>query len=262
MVKLFYVLGILIFSSCFISSNFPDRPISISDDRNSYFDTLYLPKIDTSEVLVRHYAYSLVYNESCEQAKWVFYTMNSKKINGPYSRSDKFKSDTSIKTGSANHSDYKGSGFDRGHLAPAADMTWSKQAMDESFYYSNMSPQNPSFNRGVWRKLESRVRKWIVDFDSLYVTTGPVLDTNLIFIGDNVAVPSYFFKTVVGFKDSTINTIAFLLPNEGSKKELKQFVISIDSLENFSGLNFNSSLEQPLQDSLEKTTYLDCWKFY
>ena len=251
----------MICSSCFISSNLTALPILISDDRNTYSDTLYLPKIDIAEVLVSHYAYSLVYDDSYEQAKWVFYTLNIEKINGPYSRSDKFKSDTLIKTGSANHSDYKGSGYDRGHLAPAADMTWSKQAMDESFFYSNMSPQTPSFNRGIWRKLESRVRKWVVDFDSLYVTTGPILDTNLICIGEDLAVPRYFFKTVVGFKDSTINAIAFVLPNSGSKKNLKDFVISVDSLETFSGLNFNARLDQSVQDGIEKTISLDCWKF-
>ena len=249
----------LILSSCFIPSNF--REVSIFNVRKACCDTLYLPEIDTSEVLVSHHAYSLVYDESCEQAKWVFYTMNMERINGPYSRSDKFKRDTSIITGSASHSDFKGSGYDRGHLAPAADMTWSKQAMDESFFYSNMSPQTPSFNRGIWRKLESRVRKWVVDFDSLYVTTGPVLDTNLIFIGDNVTVPSYFFKTVVGFKDSTVNAIAFILPNVGSKKNLEDFVVSVDSLEAFSGLNFNAGLENTVQESLEKSIQLNYWNF-
>jgi endonuclease G len=140
-------------------------------------------------------------------------------------------------------------------------MTWSKQAMDESFFYSNMSPQTPSFNRGVWRKLESRIRKWVVDYDSLYITTGPVLDTNLTSIGKEVAVPDYFFKSIIGFKDSVVNAIAFILPNEGSKKNLEDFVVSIDSLETFSGLNLNAKTDARLQDSLEKTTCFTCWNF-
>ena len=150
---------------------------------------------------------------------------------------------------------------ERGTESEREKVSISKQAMDESFFYSNMSPQTPSFNRGIWRKLESRIRKWVVDFDSLYVTTGPVLDTNLIFIGDNVAVPSYFFKTVVGFKDSTVNAIAFILPNVGSKKNLEDFVVSVDSLETFSGLNFNGGIENTVQDSLEKSIQLNYWNF-
>ena len=140
-------------------------------------------------------------------------------------------------------------------------MAWSKQAMDESFFYSNMSPQTPSFNRGVWRKLESRVRKWVVDYDSLYITTGPVLDSSLTSIGNEVAVPDYFFKSIIGFKDSTVNAIAFILPNEGSKKNLEDFVVSIDSLETFSGLDLNAKIEHSLQDSLEKTICFTCWNF-
>lgn len=261
MSKLFYVLGLFICSSCFISSNLSGIPDRISVSKSTYFDTLYLPKIDSTETLVKHYAYCLLYDEYYEQAKWVFYSLNKNKINGPFSRSDKFKKDTLINTGSSSHSDYKGSGYDRGHLAPAADMTWSKQAMDESFFYSNMSPQTPSFNRGVWRKLESRIRKWVVDYDSLYITTGPVLDTNLTFIGKEVAVPNYFFKSVVGFKDSTLNAIGFILPNEGSRKNLEDFVVSIDSLESFSGLNLNARLKESVQHSLEKSIQLDYWNF-
>lgn len=261
MFKLFYVLGLFICSSCFISSNLSDIPDKIKVNRNVYFDTLYLPKIDSTQALVEHYAYCLLYDEYYEQAKWVFYSLNKNKINGPFSRSDKFKKDTLIKTGSASHSDYKGSGYDRGHLAPAADMAWSKQAMDESFFYSNMSPQTPSFNRGVWRKLESRIRKWVVDYDSLYITTGPILDSNLTSIGNELAVPDYFFKSIIGFKDSTVNAIAFILPNEGSKKNLEDFVVSIDSLETFSGLNFNAGIENTVQDSLEKSIQLNYWNF-
>ena len=261
MSRLFYVFGLFICSSCFISSNLLDTPDRIAVNRNTYFDTLYLPKIDSTETLVKHYAYCLLYDEYYEQAKWVFYSLNKNKINGLFSRSDKFKKDTLINTGSASHSDYKGSGYDRGHLAPAADMTWSKQAMDESFFYSNMSPQTPSFNRGVWRKLESRIRKWVVDYDSLYITTGPVLDTNLTSIGKEVAVPDYFFKSIIGFKDSAVNAIAFILPNEGSKKNLEDFVVSIDSLETFSGLDLNAKIEHGLQDSLEKIIQLDYWNF-
>jgi endonuclease G len=90
-------------------------------------------------------------------------------------RKDNFRSDPKVKTGSAALSDYKGSGYDRGHLAPAADFKWSATAMSESFYMSNMSPQVPGFNRGIWKNIESTVRNWAVENDEIYIVTGPVL---------------------------------------------------------------------------------------
>ena len=231
------------------------------NNKSIYIDSLYIPKIDSSEKLIRHYAYCLVYDETHEQAKWISYTLSKKRLNGPFKRANNFKKDPLVLSGSATHSDYKGSGYDRGHLAPAADMTWSDRAMNESFYYSNMSPQSPSFNRGIWKKLESRVRKWVLDFDSIYVTTGPILEPNLPSIGNGLSVPASYYKSLIGFKDGTSTAIAFLLPNEGSKSNLKDFVISIDSLENYSDLDFNSELEKSLQDNLEDSICMSCWKW-
>lgn len=264
MSKVYYLLFTFFGLSCAIAIERTDvNSYSKSNNHVLEFcgDTLYLPRIDSFEIFISHFAYDLVYNEIHEQAKWVFYKLDSSRINGPISRTDKFKIDPLIETGSANHNDYRGSGFDRGHLAPAGDMTWSLQAMNESFYYSNMSPQLPSFNRGIWRKLESKVRSWVTDFDSIYVTTGPVLELNLSSIGGGVSVPKYFYKSLVGFRDSSALSIAFVLPNEGSRKELQEFVISVDSLENLTGIDFNSKLHSKLQSPLENSVCMNCWKW-
>ena len=264
MSKVYYLLFTFLGLSCAIVTNSTDAN-SYSKSNNHvlelYGDTLYMPRIDSSEIFISHFAYDLVYDELHEQAKWVFYKIDNNRINGPISRTDKFKIDPLVVTGSANHNDYKGSGFDRGHLAPAGDMTWSIQAMNESFYYSNICPQVPSFNRGIWRKLESKVRSWVTDFDSIYVTTGPVLELNLSSIGDGVSVPKYFYKSLVGFHDSNLFGIAFILPNEGSRNELQEFMITIDSLENLTGIDFNSTLHPKLQSQLEKSVCNDCWKW-
>ena len=106
--------------------------------------------------------YSLEHNEKTEQSFWVAYELTKEEVSGTVKRKDAFRSDPTISTGSAVLSDYKGSGYDRGHLAPAADMKWSKKVMSESFYMSNMSPQDPSFNRGIWKKLEEKVRDWLL----------------------------------------------------------------------------------------------------
>jgi endonuclease G, mitochondrial len=154
----------------------------------------YLPQSDGE--LVHHNYYSLSYNETAEQSNWVFYEINSNTTLGQVSRTDDFRSDEKISTNSATISDYKGSGFDRGHLAPAGDMSFNYTAMSKSFYMSNMSPQHPSFNRGIWKKLEGLVRSWGTN-SSIYVVTGPVLNSCNSYIGtNNVCVPNYFYKVI------------------------------------------------------------------
>ena len=227
-----------------------------------YLDSLIFPSLDSHDVLIQHYAYSMVYDNSHEQSKWVCYKISSAFESGMHKRKDLFKEDPLIIEGSASHSDYKGSGYDRGHLAPAADMTWSEVAMKESFYYSNISPQRPSFNRGIWKRLESMIRKWGSDFDSLYVTTGPLLIDSLDVIGSGVSVPKHFYKTILSFKEGKpLSSISFLLENKGSKSRLKDFVISTDSLEKISKLNFNSGLNRLLQDSLENNLDHTRWSW-
>ncbi|GAH82191.1 unnamed protein product, partial [marine sediment metagenome] len=132
---------------------------------------VYAPKDD----IIRHTAYTLKYKEKYEQAEWVLYKLTAERVKGSYKRTNDFRPDPMVKTGSATLSDYKGSGYDRGHLAPAGDMKWSTTAMSESFYMSNMSPQNPGFNRGIWKKLEGQVRTWATDNEEIYIVTGPVL---------------------------------------------------------------------------------------
>ena len=135
----------------------------------------YLPKPEGE--IIRHKYYTLSYNEDHEQANWVHYRLNPTFLNGTTPRINSFKVDPNVSTKSAELSDYKGSGYDRGHLAPAGDMKYSKESMIESFFMSNMSPQNPSFNRGIWRKLEEAIRRWgkkneiyiALDYDMLQV---------------------------------------------------------------------------------------------
>ena len=202
-------------------------------------DSLYYPKIDSGENIIHHKYYDLVYDEGHEQAKWIFYKLYPSYLDGPFKRKNDFRIDPKISTGSANHEDYLGSGYDRGHLMPAADMTWSADALSESFFYSNMSPQHLSFNRGVWKRLESKVRDWGRKSDSLFIVTGPVFVNNAPVIGpNNVSIPNAYYKVVLQFKDGKGTGIAFQFPNEASKKDLRFFTSSIDALELFLGLDF------------------------
>ena len=145
---------------------------------------IQIPPPASGEV-VKHTYYTIDYNEKHEQPNWVFYRLTIENTKGKAKRKDDFRPDPSVSTGSAELSDYKGSGYDRGHLCPAADMKQSDQAMSETFFLSNMSPQVPSFNRGIWAKLEAEVRRQIKgEDDTLYVITGP------IFIGSDIRIRS------------------------------------------------------------------------
>ena len=123
--------------------------------------------------MVDHEGYSLLYDEDHEQASWVAYELEASDIQGAVGRTDDFREDPTVATHSAELADYKYSGFDRGHLIPAGDATRSASAMSATFYLSNMSPQDPGFNRGGWRVLESYVRRWARDNEAVYVVTGP-----------------------------------------------------------------------------------------
>jgi endonuclease G len=216
-------------------------------------DIFYLfPKRTKSQIL--HYLkFSLAYNEKAEQADWVAYRLYPNSINSAVKRKNNFRKDYKIITSSASLEDYKGSGYDRGHLAPAKAMSYSVQSVSESFLMSNMSPQLPSFNRGVWKRLEKQVRDWIAISDSLYVVTGPVLNSSLPTIGVNkVSIPRAYYKTILRFYKGDINGIGFLLKHEKSSKKIADFATSIDTIEKITGLNFFYLLDSVQQRKVER----------
>ena len=198
-----------------------------------------------------HEYYSFSYTEQYEQPEWTFHLV-CKLCFGEEKRKNNFRPDKSILTGSAQLSDYKGSGYDRGHLVPAGDMTRNTIAMSESFFMSNMSPQSPSFNRGIWRKLESQIRDWSNYYDTTYVVTGPIINFGFSTIGSNkVAVPQLYYK-VIYFKNRQ-KMIAYILPNEGSKSDLSNFQVTVDEVEQKTMIDFFPSLEDALENRLESS---------
>ena len=209
--------------------------------------------------IIKHPYYTLAYSEADEQAYWVFYHLTPELINGTQSRTDDFRADPLVSTGSASLDDYKGSGYDRGHLCPAADMTLNKTSMSESFYLSNMSPQNPSFNRGIWSKLEDRVRQWVGEYGDLYVVSAGILTDKLGVIGaDEVTIPKSYYKVIYSEKNGMI---ALILPNQGSTTGLDQFVVSVDEVEKQTGIDFFSGLDDKIENQLESTVNKGSWDF-
>ncbi len=194
---------------------------------------------DSIEKLVQHNYYTISYNEEKEQANWVAYKLTKKMIQGSAVRKNNFREDPEIGTGSAKLVDYKGSGYDRGHLCPAAAMKINTKAMSESFYMSNMSPQVPAFNRGKWKSLEAKIRKLTVQNDSLYVVTGPIFQGCKGKIGPSkVTVPGYFFKVI--YFPIQKKTLAYLMPNRKIEKNIDSFIVPLDSIERFSHIHFQN----------------------
>jgi len=223
---------------------------------------LELPRTNSKDKIITHSGYSFLYNETHEQANWVAYDLTKEETNKLFERTDKFTTDPKVKSGTASDKDYERSGYDRGHLAPASDMGWSSDSMAESFYYSNMSPQSPSFNRGIWKKLEELVRTWAIENNTVYVVTGPVLTDGLLTIGPNkVSIPNFFYKVVLDYSEPNIKGIGFILPNISSKEQLQYYAVSIDRVEEMTGIDFFPLLQDDQEELIEKTLCVKCWSW-
>jgi endonuclease G len=218
------------------------------------------PIIEYSNTYIDKFAYSLSYNEDIEQANWIAYRLESYELEPKFKRTNRFYTDTLILSGTAENNDYLHSGYDRGHLAPAADMVWSEQAMSESFSYCNISPQYPAFNRGIWKKLEVQVRKWVLQYGDVYITTGPIWSDKSKSIGFNkVVVPTHFFKALLFHDQNNSQCIGFIFPNEKCDGNLSSYAVSIDSLESVILLDLFHKLPNTIEDTVEMNFYKLFW---
>lgn len=227
-----------------------------------------LPKLNEGEELIEHQAMMLVYSEKHEQAKWVAHIISTEIIEGGVSRTNDFREDPKIKTGSALEKDYflkfkegeetiyEGFGYDRGHLAPSADFRWSKAALSESYFYSNMSPQLGDFNREGWAELEGMLRGYVYDNKvSLFVITAPVLTDDLVPISksiNQVSIPKQFYK--IAFDKVNNRAIAFLIPHKKFEYPIEYYALSIDSLESITKIDFFADLEDKIEQEIESQT--------
>ena len=242
-----------------------DRPshIVIPVPTTGDYDNLVFGIPGQADVIINREGYALGYSDYHEQATWVIYRMTREEAIAKIARrEDNFREDPEITTGSATLADYRGSGYDRGHLAPAADMSFSIKTMDESFYMSNMSPQRPAFNRGAWKRLEEQVRSFAITEGDVYVVTGPVLPQkkSLTIGASQVTVPGSYYK-VVWDRTEPQKMIGFLLKNDDTSKSLQTFAVSVDEVERVTGLDFFNLLPQPQQEQLESTLTVDAWKW-
>jgi len=235
---------------------------TVSEIHPVSIEHLELPRPNAHDQIIKHTGYFLSFNPACHIANWVAYELTAEETVPVVKRNDKFIPDPLLSSGPVSNADYKGSGYDRGHLAPSADMCYSYQTMAESFYLSNMAPQNPGFNRGIWSKLEAQVRQWAVDDKAVYVVTGTVLTKGLPTIGNNrITVPAYFYKVILDYTEPDIKGIAFIMPNEGSKEPLQHYAVTIDSAERVTGTDFFYQLPDEQESIIESTVDLSKWNW-
>lgn len=199
-------------------------------------DRIYLP-VGPSDQIVHHTFYSLGYDNDWEQARWVAYVLTPDMVrNRSVKRTDEFRPDPEVKDRSAERDDYRRSGYSRGHLVPAGDMGFDQTAMSETFFYSNMSPQLAVHNGAVWRELEETSRDWILKKGTTYIVTGPIVGKRPKRIGrNNVAVPDAFYRVMLTEEGEGIG---FIIPHEKQTEPLEDFAVSIDYVEEATGLDF------------------------
>ncbi len=221
----------------------------------------FLPAIGSNDQLVRRVGYTLKYAEKYELPAWVAYVLQQDQINGDEARDNQFMPDPAVRSGTAVTSDYTRSGYDRGHMAPAADFKNSYQVMKETFYMSNICPQQPQFNRGIWLELEKMVRIWAYKYKKIYVVTGPVLEPGLPTIGrtNKVAVPRQFYKVLLYVNPPYVKGIAFLMNNAPSDAPLKKFVVPIDQVERLTGVDFFPQLPDYIESKVEAKSLAGEW---
>ncbi len=208
--------------------------------------------------------FQLCYEETYEQPMFVSYHLTNANIkNATLPRKDQFRADPAITTGSAELSDYKGSGYSRGHLAPNSDMAYSTATQSECFYLSNMSPQEQNyFNGGIWLKAEEAVRNIGVKHEDTYVVTGPILDkNNFKTIGSSkVAVPNDYYKIALFCDNGEITEAFAVIMSQTNKLQStakglsfddSRFIVTIDEVENRTGIDFFPTLVDSVENVLE-----------
>lgn len=246
----------------FVVFSFGITPLHATSLRNcGEYTKLGIPGND-GELLCRK-GYALAYDPARKTPFWVAEHLTKERVSAVLARSNDFRPDPDLEPEQrAELSDYAASGYDRGHMAPAGDMRWDEQAMSESFYLSNMSPQvGAGMNRGIWKQLEQNVRDWASSRGEVYVYTGPIYPERGLVktIGKGkVAVPTHFYKII--YDPARAECIAFIMPNMKLKTSaMASYIVTVRDIEEKTGLNFLSKLKKRIQDVVETEKAEELW---
>lgn len=224
-----------------------------------------IPQLTTANASQRiaHEGYTVSYNADWKLPNWVAYELTAQEVVGELPREDHFYPDPMVVGMQATKDDYRNSGYDRGHMAPAADMKWSETAMRESFYFSNICPQIHNFNAGIWQDFEDRGRKWAAQYGNVYIVCGPIVtDKKYGTIGENkVVVPDGFYKVFLIDNNGRYEAMGLLFDHVSGRKKMKSYVCSVDSVEKVTGIDFFCRLSDEVESRVESQVDYLVWGF-
>lgn len=226
-------------------------------------DALELPAFTSAATIVTHDAYTSSYNRQTLIPDWVAYELTAEETEGDLSRDGiEFKMDPDLRKGKqAMREDYSNSGWTKGHMMPAADANTQSSTLEETFYFTNICPQSEVLNAGDWQYLEKRVRSLARKYGKVWVVTGPIVGSNMYgTIGDrDVVVPDAFFKALLIEKGGKYSSIAFIMGNDGDRYYLKDCAMSVNELEEETGIDFFPALPDAVEETVEGTVTLSDW---
>lgn len=221
-----------------------------------------IPSFESDATIIRYTAHTLQYNNELRNPDWVAYELTAEEAETVITkRAPRFLADNNPAITCADDTDYYRSGYDRGHLAPAADMRFSMEAMHDCFYYSNISPQHPRLNRGIWLTLENKTRQWAVEYTSVFIVAGPLYSSEDKTIGENrVRVPSGFFKVLLDLHSRPPKAAGFLFQNSDAPADtLTAHMVPIDDVEAQTSLDFFAALPDSAEALLESSVDPAAW---
>ena len=221
-----------------------------------------LPAIGKNDVVLIYNGFIVNYNTERLIPNWVAYELTAEEVAGQVPRGKGFGMDMDYNGKQAMREDYSSTGWDKGHMAPSADMKWSQSAMNESFYLTNVCPQNHDLNGRGWHTLEKHVRDWAIAYGSVWVVCGPyITDNKYGTIGaQEVLVPDGFFKAILRKEGRKYKSIAFLFVNDGRKQTYKDVVTSVNTVESMIGYDLFTNLSNLIEEKVESQANLQDWK--
>lgn len=245
-----YILISLLLATC--TAQVPQQPQPSSGG-------VELPAYAASEDIVRHLGYTASYNHTTLCPEWVAWELTDEETRGGYDQERKFGRDPDVAFPKASREDYSNSGWDKGHMAPHADMRWSRQAMYESDYFTNICPQDKVMNAQAWRKIEELTRRLAQHYGSVYVVCGPIYDSvERRHIGPAcVHVPDRFYKALAVSTPEGFRTVAFLVENNNQTGSPRSYAVTVDSVEAVVGRN----LFPQVPESCEAAYDWNEWKY-
>lgn len=220
------------------------------------------PLTDRPERILKRRGYTVSFNRDWNLPNWVAWELTPEKLVERESRTDKFLPDPDLPEAEAVVTDdYKNSGYDRGHICPAADNRWHWKAMFESFYLTNICPQNHNLNRGDWKELEEACRNWAQKEGKIYIVGGPICydrrQGRTIGQTHRIRVPDAFFKVILCLEGGKPKAIGFVYPNESGNRPMKRYVRTVDYVERITGIDFFPALPDAVEEEVEAMADLE-----